>query len=98
MASRQRETDWRNRYSLQGDLQSACEEAQAAGRQAVEAGWIKGEAIAAANLAFFYASMGNLEQGRTSLAAAERTGYSSPSFEYALRDTRSSVRVGSGGL
>jgi tetratricopeptide (TPR) repeat protein len=66
--------------SLQGDLQGACEAAASAGEASASIGWTKGEAIAAANLAFFYASLGRLDEGRLSLNRAEKTGYSTPSF------------------
>ena len=37
--------------------------------------------------------MGNLDEGRASLIRAERVGYSSPSFEYAVRDTRAALAL-----
>jgi DNA-binding NtrC family response regulator len=49
---------------------------------------MKGEAIAAANLAFFYVSAGHIQEAERSLERAERIGYASPSYAYALRDTR----------
>ena len=49
---------------------------------------MKGEAIAAGNLAFFNACLGNLEAAEASLLHAEELGYSSAGFRYAIRDTR----------
>ena len=74
--------------SVQGDVASACEVAQDAEGLAAAAGWRKGEAIAAANLAFFYASVGNLASAEKALRRAESIRYSSPSYDYALQDTR----------
>ena len=75
-------------FSLHGDLQSACIAAEAAAKEAEATGWLKGEAIAAGNLAYFYACLGNLEQAEASLMHAEALGYSSAGFRFAIRDTR----------
>ena len=74
--------------SLEGDLESACKAANAAAKEAKVTGWLKGEAIAAGNLAFFSACLGNLEEAEASLSYAEALGYSSAAFRYAIRDTR----------
>ena len=79
--------------SLQGDIASACDVAQRAEHLAADAGWQKGEAIAAANLAFFYVSSGNLVEAEDALRRAESSGYSSPSYEFALQDTRMSLAI-----
>ena len=79
--------------SLQGDLESACEMAELAGHEAAGAGWIKGEAIAAGNLAFFHVSAGRLSAADQSLLRAEQTGFTSPNHDYALRDTRVALAV-----
>ncbi len=75
-------------FSLHGDLQGACDAARAAAKEAEITGWLKGEAIAAGNLAFFSACLGNIEEAEASLIHAERVGYSSAAFRYAIRDTR----------
>ena len=79
--------------SVQGDLQGACDLAETAGIEAADAGWIKGEAIAAANLAFFHVGAGHLDAAERSLERAERIGYVSPSYLYALRDTKMALAV-----
>jgi DNA-binding NtrC family response regulator len=79
--------------SRQGDLESACEEAERASLEAAEAGWIKGEALAAGNLAFFHVSAGHIEAATECLARADRIGYVSPSYAYALRDTKIALAV-----
>ena len=79
----------------QGDLESACEEAERAGVEAADSGWIKGEAIAAGNLAFFHVSAGRLRDAEESLAKSERVGYRSPSYSYAVRDTKIALAVAS---
>ena len=75
-------------FSLDGDLQSACVAAESAAQEAKATGWLKGEAIAAGNLAYFYACLGNLEEAEARLIHAEALGYSSAGFRYAIRDTR----------
>jgi DNA-binding NtrC family response regulator len=79
----------------QGDVESACEETQRASTEAADAGWMKGEAIAAANLAFFHVNAGRLRQAEESLARAEQIGYHSPSYTYAVRDTKIALAVAS---
>jgi DNA-binding NtrC family response regulator/tetratricopeptide (TPR) repeat protein len=78
---------------LQGDLESACEVAEQAGLEAAEAGWMKGEALAAGNLAFFHVSAGRFEAAEQCLRRVERIGYASPSYAYALRDTKIALAV-----
>src|SRR4051812_26949151 len=80
-------------YSLQGDFDSACETAQSAAELAKASGWTKGEALAAGSLAFFYTALGRIELGEQSISRAEAAGYSSPSFQYAIRDTRMAVAL-----
>ena len=79
----------------QGDVESACEQTQRASTEAADAGWMKGEAIAAANLAFFHVNAGRLRQAEESLARAEQIGYQSPSYTYAVRDTKIALAVAS---
>jgi DNA-binding NtrC family response regulator/tetratricopeptide (TPR) repeat protein len=85
--------------SLEGDIDSACEIAEQALEDASGIGWLKGEAIAAANLASYYVSLNRLTEASAFLAKAEATGYSLSNFTYALLDTKvalASVR-GDGG-
>ena len=79
--------------SLQGDIDTARELTESATRLASEAGWTKGEAIAAGNLAFFHACYGDLENAKKQLLVAENAGYQSPSFSYALLDTKMALAI-----
>jgi ATP/maltotriose-dependent transcriptional regulator MalT len=79
--------------SFQGDWESACEEAERAGVEAAEAGWMKGEALAAGNLAFFHVSAGHIKAAEECLTRVDRIGYITPSYSYAVRDTRMALAV-----
>jgi len=79
--------------SVEGDIESASEVAEAARLEAISAGWTKGEAIAAANLAFFALCGGNLAAAEDNLRRAQQAGYHSPSYDYALRDTQIALAV-----
>ena len=78
-------------FSVQGDLQTACELAEAAGRDAARAGWLKGEAVAAANLAYFHACAGRIAESKRYIGQASSIGYLPPSYACALLDTRTIV-------
>ncbi len=73
---------------LEGDIESARETAEAAAKLSAAAGWTKGEAIAAGNLAFFYACLGDVATAHKMLDTAENAGYQSPNYDYALLDTK----------
>jgi tetratricopeptide (TPR) repeat protein len=68
-----------NVFSQKGDIEGACELAAQAASKAERAGWMKGEAIAAGNLAFFHLSAGDLEAAQANLRRADNIRYSSPS-------------------
>ena len=74
--------------SLEGDIESACDIAQQALEDAAVIGWPKGEAIAAANLAFYYVCLNRFAEATAFLMKAEATGYSLANFAYALLDTK----------
>jgi DNA-binding NtrC family response regulator/tetratricopeptide (TPR) repeat protein len=74
--------------SLEGDIESACDIAQQALEDAAVIGWPKGEAIAAANLAFYYVCLNRFAEAASFLMKAEATGYSLSNFAYALLDTK----------
>ncbi len=73
---------------LEGDTDSAYEIAHQALEDAAAIGWPKGEAIAAANLAFYSFCLNRLADANAFLAKAEATGYSLSNFTYALLDTK----------
>ena len=83
-------------FSVQGDLQTACELAESAARDASEAGWLKGEAIAAANLAYFHACAGHIDLAKHYIAVSKEIGYLPPSYACALLDTETIVAFADG--
>src|SRR4029079_4774645 len=79
--------------SLEGDMETACEMAAHAGQLARECGWLKGEAVSEGNLAFFNYCRSDFAKAEEHLEAAEKSGYDTPSFNYAIDDTRISLAV-----
>ena len=82
--------------SLEGDVESAIEVTTTADLLAKNAGWMKGEAIAAGNLAFLLLSSGETAKASERVDAAAKAGYHSPNFDYAILDTRMALAIAAG--
>jgi DNA-binding NtrC family response regulator len=74
--------------SIEGNTELARDLSTQAGRDAAQAGWEKGQAIAVANLAFFHVCLGNYSDAERLLDEADRCLYRTPNYRYALVDTR----------
>ena len=74
---------------MQSDLDGALALAEVGGELAKASGWSKGVVAAAANRAHLYLLTGRYEQVELALAEASRERFSSPTYEFALLNTRS---------
>jgi DNA-binding NtrC family response regulator/tetratricopeptide (TPR) repeat protein len=77
-----------NVVSIEGNIETARDLSIQSENDAREAGWEKGRAIAAANLAFYYICLGDLIEAERRVAQAEQSGFKAPGFRYALTNTR----------
>jgi DNA-binding NtrC family response regulator len=74
--------------SIEGNVDIAHDLSVQAESEAAEAGWEKGRAIAAANIAFYAVCRGELVEAERQLRKAEEAHYKTPNFQYAILDTR----------
>src|SRR5690242_9353106 len=79
--------------AAQGDLPSALRMTAEAHLLSVDCGWIKGESIAAGNLAVFNVGAGNADDAQKYLAEAMAGDYHTPSLDYALLDTAALIAL-----
>jgi DNA-binding NtrC family response regulator len=82
--------------SIEGDVQTARELSEQAEREATEAGWDKGCAIAAANLAFYAVCLADFEEADRQLDKAEGSSFKTPNYKFAVLDTRISLALARG--
>jgi len=73
---------------IEGNTETAHDFAVQGEREADEAGWEKGQAIAQADMAFLSLCRGDFHEAERMLAQAEQSGHKTPNFQFALLDTR----------
>ena len=82
--------------SMDGDLDSAIDAARRGAALAEHAGWSKGVAAGAANLASLHLLKGNLSAARLELQRAAEQAFPSPAFRCALNETIARLEAAAG--
>jgi tetratricopeptide (TPR) repeat protein len=82
--------------ALGGDFLGAVDLCRSGAAAAVESGWSQGKVASAANLAFFYVSLGRPREANEQLGLATKEPFRSPSYDLALADTQARAELAAG--